>query len=73
MEGATQVLVDLKKDAFKRVEKEIRALNPEAKTLLVAADVSRADDVHADVKKTMKAFGRIDGSSTMPASRASRT
>ena len=61
LEGATQVLVDLKKDALKQVEKEILALNPKAKTLLVAADVSNADDVHGYVKKTMKAFGRIDG------------
>lgn len=61
LEGATQVLVDLKKDALKQVEKEIRALNPGAKTLLVAADVSNADEVHGYVKKAMKAFGRIDG------------
>ena len=61
LEGATQVLVDLKKDGLKRVQKEIEALNPRAKTLLVTADVSNPDDVHAYVKKTMKAFGRIDG------------
>ncbi len=61
LEGATQVLVDLKKDRLKAVEKEIHALAPDAKTLIVAADVSKADDVHAYVKKTMKAFGRIDG------------
>ncbi|GAB3750361.1 glucose 1-dehydrogenase [Lysobacter olei] len=61
MEGATQVLVDLKKDGLKQVEKEIHALNPAAKTLIVTADVSDPDDVKAYVKKTMKAFGRIDG------------
>lgn len=61
MEGASQVLVDLKKDGLKQVEKEIRALNPAAKTLIVTADVSDPDDVKAYVKKAMKAFGRIDG------------
>lgn len=73
LEGATQVLVDLKKDGLKRVQKEIEALNPRAKTLLVTADVSNPDDVHAYVKKTMKAFGRIDASSTTRASRGGRT
>lgn len=61
LEGATQVLVDLKKDGLKQVEKDIHALNPAAKTLIVTADVSDPDDVKAYVKKTMKAFGRIDG------------
>jgi len=61
LEGAAQVLVDLKKDALKRLQKEILALNPQARTLLVTADVSNPDDVHAYVKKTMKTFGRIDG------------
>ena len=61
LEGATQVLVDLKKDGLKLVEKEIHALNPAAKTLTVTADVSKPDDVKAYVKKAMKAFGRIDG------------
>ena len=61
LEGATQVLVDLKKDALKDVQKEILALNPKAKTLLVAADVSNHEDVKSYVRKTIKAFGRIDG------------
>ena len=61
LEGATQVLVDLKKDGLKQVQKEILALNPDARTLLVSADVSNPDDVHAYVKKAMKTFGRIDG------------
>lgn len=61
LEGATQVLVDLKKDGLKQVQKEILARNPDARTLLVSADVSNPDDVHAYVKKTMKTFGRIDG------------
>lgn len=61
MEGAAQVLVDLKKDGLKQVEKEILGLNPNARTLLVSADVSNPEDVHAYVRKTMKTFGRIDG------------
>lgn len=61
LEGATQVLVDLKKDGLKQVEKDVHRLNPEAKTLIVTADVSKPDDVKAYVKKAMKAFGRIDG------------
>lgn len=61
LEGAKQVLVDLKKDALADVQKQIKALNPDAETLLVTADVSKESDVKAYVKKTMKTFGRIDG------------
>lgn len=61
LEGAAQVLVDLKKDGLKQVEKEILRLNPNARTLLVSADVSNPEDVHAYVRNTMKTFGRIDG------------
>ncbi len=50
LEGAAQVLVDLKKDALRQVQKEIEALNPQAKTLLVATEDSGG-----------KEFGRVIG------------
>lgn len=61
LEGASQVLVDLKEDALREVEAEISRLAPEAKTRVVAADCSKQDEVQGYVDATMKAFGRIDG------------
>ena len=61
LEGASQVLVDLKDDALQQAKDDIARLAPDAKTVIVAADCSKQHEVQRYVDATMDAFGRIDG------------
>lgn len=57
-EEAKLVLVDLKQEALESTAEQIQSARP---TTLVAADVSREEDVRRYVSAAMKAHGRIDG------------
>jgi 3-oxoacyl-[acyl-carrier protein] reductase len=58
-EGAKVVCLDFNPDSAKAAAAEIKAAT-KRKTLAVKADVSKAKDVSAAVKKVMEKFGRID-------------
>lgn len=59
--GANLALVDFNKTALEEAGREITTEYPNAKIILVVADVSKEEDVKNYVDETLKAFGRIDG------------
>lgn len=67
-EGARVVLVDLKEDDL---QKAVAELGAGENLITCAADVTRSVDAQNYIKKTVKAFGKIDFFSTTPELRAS--
>ena len=60
-EGAQVALVDLNAEALSETQREIEAARPGAETIAITADVADEAQVEAYVKKTVEAFGKIDG------------
>jgi short-subunit dehydrogenase len=58
--GAKVVLAARRVDRLEALAKEIAALGTGAETLVVAADLSKLDDIQSLVKQTLDKFGRID-------------
>ncbi len=59
-EGARVVLAARRVDRLESLAKEIAGMGTGAETLVVAADLSRLEDIQALVQKTLDKFGRID-------------
>ena len=59
-EGAKLVLAARRVDRLEAVAQEISALGSGAEVLVVAADLSRLEDIQALVNQTLQKFGRID-------------
>lgn len=59
--GANLSLVDYNGEALENAKKEIQSLAPEAKIILIVADVSDEEAVINYVEKTVSEFGQIDG------------
>ncbi len=59
-EGAKVVLAARRVDRLESLAKEIADLGTGAGTLVVAADLSKLEDIQSLVQKTLEKFGRID-------------
>lgn len=60
-EGAALTLVDLNEKGLEETKEKVLEVAPNAKTLLVTANVSNEEDVQNYVEQTIEAFGKIDG------------
>lgn len=60
-EGADLVLVGRNEAKLKATEEEVKKVNPDSKTLIVTADVSKEEEVKKYIDATVKEFGKIDG------------
>lgn len=58
--GAKLILAARRVDKLEALAKEIAALNTDAETLVVQADLSKLEDIQALIKQTLDKFGRID-------------
>jgi uncharacterized protein len=59
-EGAKIVLAARRVDRLEALAKEITASGTGAETLVVAADLSKLEDIQSMIDQTLKKFGRID-------------
>jgi len=59
-EGAHVVLADINIEAANKAKETISSKYPNARTLVVKADVGKESDVEALVDQTVKEFGRLD-------------
>ena len=59
-EGVKVVLAARRVDRLEELAKKINAINPNAETLVVQADLTKLDDINALIQQTMDTFGRID-------------
>ncbi len=59
-EGAKVVLAARRVDRLEALATEIAAMGSGAETLVVAADLSKLEDIQSLVKQTLDKFGRID-------------
>ncbi|MEP6894854.1 MAG: SDR family oxidoreductase [Chloroflexota bacterium] len=59
-EGAKLVLAARRVDRLETLAKEISAMNTDAETLVVQADLSKLEDIQAMIKQAIATFGRID-------------
>jgi meso-butanediol dehydrogenase/(S,S)-butanediol dehydrogenase/diacetyl reductase len=59
-EGASVALVDVNIDGMERVASEIVDENPDARVIVIRADVSLPEDGERLVAETLEAFGRVD-------------
>ncbi|RLL43585.1 SDR family oxidoreductase [Oceanobacillus piezotolerans] len=60
-EGAKLSLVDLNQEGLEETRKKVLLEAPEAEILMIAADVSKEEDVKNYVEQTIQKFSRIDG------------
>lgn len=60
-EGATLVLVDLNEKGLEETKAKIFEVAPDAKLLILTADVTKEEEVQGYVNKTVEQFGKIDG------------
>ena len=60
-EGADLSLVDLFTSSLEETQNELLKVNPDAKVLVLEADVSKEADVERYVEQTLQQSGRIDG------------
>ena len=60
-EGGTLSLVDVNRNGVEETKKIILEVVPNARILLITADVSKEEDVKNYVEQTVDSFGKIDG------------
>lgn len=60
-EGGTLSLVDVNRNGLEETKKIILEVVPNARILLITADVSKEEDVKNYVEQTVDSFGKIDG------------
>ena len=60
LEGARLVLAARRVDRLEALAQEINGMGTGAETLVVAADLSRLEDIQALIRQTMEKYGRID-------------
>ena len=59
-EGARVVLAARRVDRLESLAEEIKAMGTGAETLVVAADLSKLEDIQSLINQTVSRFGRID-------------